>query len=290
MNKLIFLITFLFTTLSFGNTLLPTSVSDLKKSSVRIYAEGFDRGGTGSIYQSVKNKYSRILTNKHVCRLIETGGYVNYNDVNYAITHYKKFKNHDLCLINIPVDLGINLKVSDTLAKPSELVRVSGHPNLLPHIASIGHLSDEVTIDLVVGIRECTEKEKKYDLLKCLWFGGMPVVQDFDSVVISNLIKPGSSGSAVFNLKGELVGVVYAGNSRGFSYGYIVPHIYLLYFTQNEKRFPWKKVGEEDNNPKLLERIFNYEKCRDAFIKDSKKFKYIKDFCKQIEDNMLWSK
>lgn len=264
----------------------PQSIKDLRDTSVRIMNLQMNSGGTGSIFRSFK-KTSIILTNKHVCRLIEPGGYVVTEKRKYLITHYKKFQHHDLCLVRIARNLNINLVVADKLAKPAQTVYVSGHPNLLPHIATKGHLSSNVTIELVVGLKECTEEDAKNHPLECVFFGGVPVIEKFSSDVVSNLIKPGSSGSAVFNSQGEIVGVVYAGNGREFSHGYIVPHIHVLYFIQNSRRYPWVKVGTPVDDGGLRDRIFNFEKCYNSFLIRNGQ---IEKICKRVKNPMIWRK
>jgi S1-C subfamily serine protease len=105
----------LFSSLSFAETKHPKTVAELKETSVRIMNLEMNSGGTGSIFRSYPNA-THILTNKHICRLIEPGGVVDYKGKQYLITHYKKFPQHDLCIVRIEADLGINLEVSETLA------------------------------------------------------------------------------------------------------------------------------------------------------------------------------
>jgi S1-C subfamily serine protease len=267
---------------------LPITVQELKETSVRILNPEQTSGGTGSIYRSSKN-YSYILTNKHICRLIEQGGVVDYKGEQYPVTHYKKFPHHDLCLIRIASNLGVNLKISDQISRPSDKTVVSGHPSLLPHIATNGHLSERREINLMVGIKECTEADLKNDVLMCIFFGGMPVIKSFDSQIISNLIKPGNSGSAVFNKKGEVIGVVFAGTGRDFSYGFIVPQIHLFYFLENLDKFDWVKTGTPVDDEGMSERFFNLEKCQQTVLM-TEKFKKVKQLCKIIADNMIWRK
>lgn len=285
MKVIAILITLLFASVSFGKVLKPKSVKDLKRSSVRIYNLDLNSGGTGSIFKSFSNA-SHILTNKHVCRLIEPGGYVVQNGKKYLITHYKKFSQHDLCLVRVEKNFKISLEIADSLAKESSLVKVSGHPNLLPHIATKGHLSGRMTISLMVGVRECEEEDLKKHAMECTFLGGVPVIEELDSQVVSNLIKPGSSGSAVFNKKGEIVGVVFAGNGRDFSHGFIVPQIYLFYFLQNAHRQSWIKVGTPVDDKGLSNRVFNYESCSFKSILPNE----VARICSKIKDNMIWRK
>lgn len=242
----------------------PSNFSDLRKSSVRIYNLEMNSGGTGSIFRS-DSSGSTILTNKHVCRLIEPGGIVEQEGRKYLITRYKKYPNHDLCFVRVSKNFEINLKISGTISKPSDTVFVSGHPNLLPHIATRGHMSGDMVIQLVTKIKECSEEDLEADpsnVLICMFMGGLPIIESFDSNVVSNLIKPGSSGSAVFNKKGEIVGVVFAGSGGEFSHGFIVPQKHVYYFTNNESSFKWVKVGtvikEEEG---IVDRVFNFQSC-----------------------------
>ena len=286
MNKLLLSLLFFVSYQAFA--IYPTNVRDLKSSSVRIMNLQKNSGGTGSIYRSFENS-SHILTNKHVCRLIEPGGFVDHAGKQYPITHYKKFDQHDLCLVRIDTNLNVNLEVADTLADESSKTVVSGHPSLLPHIVTVGHMSERQDINLIIGLRACTEEELKKDPLMCLFFGGYPVQKTFDSQLISNLIQPGNSGSAVFNSDGEIVGVVFAGNGRGFSFAYIVPQIYVLFFLQNAHRFDWVEVGTPVEDNGLKQRVFNYEKCQQAFLK-GEKFLSIQKFCKRFQDSFIWRK
>jgi len=287
-NKLILSILCLFSLNTFA-FFEPRTIKDFHNTSVRIYNLEENSGGSGSVYRSYKNA-SYILTNKHICRLIEPGGLVEHNGVKFLITHYKKFPQHDLCLIRIPVNLQINLQIANTLSETSDIAIVSGHPNLLPHILTKGHLSDRMDIQLITGIKKCTPEDLTNDPMKCAWFGGNPVIETFDSQVVSNLIKPGSSGSAVFNTLGQLIGVIYAGSGRDFSHGFIVPHIYLLYFTQNLDKFDWVKVGTPVDEGDFTDRIFNYNKCKSIELEINKRLKPIKDLCKKIQDNVIGTK
>jgi S1-C subfamily serine protease len=191
MKSIIGIILTLSTLTSYAEYFRPNSIKDLRATSVKVMNLKMTSGGTGSIYRSVDDA-SHILTNKHVCRLVEQGGYVVKESKKYLVTHYKKFKDHDLCLVRIAKNLGINLAVSDDLAKPADTVYVSGHPNLLPHIATKGHLSSSKEVSLIVAIEKCSAEDIKNDPLTCAFFRGKPVVESFSSQVVSNLIKPGS--------------------------------------------------------------------------------------------------
>ena len=288
MKHIILAIATLFlTTTALAEIVNPKTTEDFYRTSVKVYGANGRSGGTGSIFKSF-NKASHILTNKHVCRLIEQGGFVSYKGKKYPVTHYKKFTEHDLCLVRIETNLNIELAISGTLLNVSQTVMVSGHPNLLPHILTKGHASEDLDINLVVGIKKCTKEDKKKDASVCFWFGGKPVIKTMAATVVSNLIKPGSSGSGVFNEKGELVGVVYAGNGRGFSHGFIVPHLFVLYFIKNVQHFKWVKVGTKVDDRGFIDRIFNYTMCEKALLSPTAEYTTVVDFCKSIKDNVIW--
>lgn len=263
----------------------PTTVAQMRETSVRIVDAKVKSGGTGSILQS-NSKASYILTNKHVCRLVEQGGSVYYHDEMIKVTHYKKFPDHDLCLIRVDKNLGINLSVSSEPAELSSTAIVSGHPNLLPHISSVGHLSEIQQIELLAGITPCTEKDMAENPMFCIFLGGMPVIKKLDAQLISNFVMPGSSGSAVFNKRGELIGVVFAGQGEGLSYGYMVPQLPLLYFTQNVNHFGWVSVGTPVDDKGIQGRIFDYTKCKRINRSD----KRLKNLCDKTLNPLIWRK
>lgn len=282
MNKFITILISLSCALGYTKTIKPQNITDLHKTSVRIFNLEMNSGGTGSIYKSYKNA-THVLTNKHICRVIEQGGYVEQDNKIYPILHYKKYPLHDLCLIRIRKNFGLSTAISDVLTSKSSEIYVSGHPQLLPHIATNGHLSDRMDIELIVGIEKCLEAD---DPMVCAWFGGKPVIKTFDSQLVSNLIQPGNSGSAVFNKNGEIVGVVFAGNRGEFSYGFIVPHIYVIMFVQNEHRYDWIKVGTPVDNEGMSERFFNYDKCKQLESANER----VKEICNVTQNNLIWRK
>lgn len=290
MRNLLLSLALLFSTVTHADIFKPKSVADFKRTSVRITNKEKNSGGTGIIVQSYNNA-THILTNKHVCHLIEPGGLVLYNDQEYQITHYKKFPDHDLCMVRIELaNLNINLEVSKDMQEPSTLTNVSGHPSLLPHILTKGHLSDPKDVDILIDVKKCTIDDMKEHPDECFLLGGLPVVQTFKSNVVSNLIKPGSSGSGVFNDDGQLMGVVFAGDSRDFSFGFIVPQLYVLYFTENQSFFKWVAVGTETGGTNSESEFDFISKCQELKFKTDKKYKQVKSLCGGLGDTLIWRK
>lgn len=55
------------------------------------------------------------------------------------------------------------------------------------------------------------------------------MVKTYEAILVSATIQPGSSGSAVYNLDGEISAVIFAG-AGDFGYGFAVPHSYVYKF------------------------------------------------------------
>lgn len=287
--KLILSVLLLSVSVNAAESFKPKTIAEFEKTSVMIVPKNGRSGGTGSIFRS-NTQGSLILTNKHVCRIIEQGGYVVKGEQKYPITHYKKYKHHDLCLVKINKNMGINLAVAKGTTHHSQKSIVSGHPNLFPHVVTEGHLSKEVEIELIVGFKKCTEEDHKENAMVCWFFKGMPVIKKFNSQFVSNLIMPGNSGSAVFNDSGEVVGVVFAGYGRGLGFGYIVPHIYVVYFMDTQHRYKWIEVGTEVDDRGFDKRFFYYRTCRELPNFKNKKLQKAAAICNKVMDNMIWLK
>jgi S1-C subfamily serine protease len=220
-----------------ATSLKPTTLKELRSISVKITNAEETSGGTGSILKSHKNA-SYILTNKHVCGVVENGGFVKDTENNkYKVIAYKTSFEHDLCVVTIKQNLGISLTIASQLPKPADVSIVSGHPRLLPNVITVGHFSDTQEITVMTGVRECTDKEVEEDALSCAFFG-YPIVTKYNSQLVSNLIQPGNSGSAVFNSSGEIAGVIFAG-SGDLGFGWIVPLLYVSHFVHNLNNQEW---------------------------------------------------
>jgi S1-C subfamily serine protease len=231
----------------------PKKVDDFYKTSVMLLAKDQTGGGSGVIYKSTTKK-SLILTNKHVCKLLKNGGeaYTRDNEM-YAVDSWAESKDHDLCLVTVLADLGVTLKVKKTAPEDRSKVIISGHPDLYPHIVTEGHLSDTMNINVQVDSRECTEVEKKQDPITCVFFG-KPIMAQYEATLTSATISPGSSGSGVFDSKGELIGLAFASNSESLAYGLTVPWKYLNSFV-NKEPLVWQTPQEGANLKKKGKRL-----------------------------------
>ena len=52
--------------------------------------------------------------------------------------------------------------------------------------------------------------------------------------LVTGLVLPGSSGSAVFDYKGYIGGVVFASGSRELYYALVVPYTFVKFFLEYE--------------------------------------------------------
>lgn len=192
-------------------------------------------GGSGSIVYSDKS-YSIILTNAHVCKVIEKGGRVtNVHDKSALVESYAIYDKHDLCQIKVSADMGPSVKIAKQESEKQEDIIISGHPNLLPQTFSNGKITGKQEVDIMIELKACTEEDAKENVA-CIFFGGIPVVKKFEATTTSALIMPGSSGSAVYNNKAEIVAVVFAGR-QGLSYGYLVPFEHVKQFLEQEETY-----------------------------------------------------
>jgi S1-C subfamily serine protease len=220
----VFLVAFGVTRLFVGNS------PDITKNAVMITNKAENSGGTGIVYYSTKNG-SYVLTNAHVCHVVENGGVIKTDAASYQVQSYLKSEVSDLCMIYTPVDLKRQTKLAKSEPELFTLSKVSGHPALMPTVVSLGHFSGRQIISVMTGTRACTDADK--DNAFCLFFGIIPIIKSYDSQLVTSTIMPGSSGSGVYNAKNQLSGVVFAGQGD-FGYGWIVPYDQVVQFLSKE--------------------------------------------------------
>lgn len=192
-------------------------------------------GGSGSIVGNSKS-HSEILTNAHVCNVVRHGGLVHtYTGKEYSISSFLVSKMHDLCLITVMADLGAHTEVSNYPPIMFENIVVSGHPKLLPLIITKGHVTGRKMVQVLTGFRDCTPKDLENPLLAffCNSIGQLPVVQTYETVIVSALIQPGSSGSGVYGAEGKISAVIFAGAGE-LGFGVAVPWEYVYNFINVE--------------------------------------------------------
>jgi S1-C subfamily serine protease len=211
--------------------------NDMHLNAVRVTNTAANHGGTGIVLRSTDTE-SYVLTNSHVCGVVEKGGIVSGNTGTFLVSGYKKSNVHDLCLIKVSGDLGYNTKVASRPPRPYyEKASISGHPGLYPNVVSTGHFSGKDIITILTGFRPCTDAEVNNDktAIFCALLGGIPILKQYQSTLVTATIMPGSSGSGVYNSDNELSGVAFAGSGQ-LGYAWTVPYEYMKNFLNKEAK------------------------------------------------------
>lgn len=223
----------------------PKEYKDFDKVTVMITDKEGRSGGTGWVLKSTPTK-SYVITNRHVCGIYDMFGSltVKHSKGSFQAQRVKISETHDLCLVEVYTDLGVDTKIAETAAAYGDKITIAGHPRLLPLMLSEGHVGEKFEITIVVGVRKCTNEEKDSNNLYCLNYGVVPIAKNFESTTASAFIAGGNSGSGVFNSQGEVVGVAFAGFGGGYSQAFIVPFEFLKTFVKTEvKDLKWNNVS-----------------------------------------------
>jgi S1-C subfamily serine protease len=259
-------------------------ITNMKKSS----------GGTGIILRSSESS-SLLLTNSHVCHVVENGGLVTTDKGSFMVTGYKHSQKYDLCLIKVDKDLGYNTKISKRASSSYyEDATVAGHPALYPTVVTRGHVSGRQSISIMVGVKPCTADDLNDPdkSMFCAFAGGLPIIKEFDSVLVTATIMPGSSGSGVYNKDLELAGVVFAG-SGDLGYAWTVPYEAMRNFISEEQKglkfvSPSNTVDLFGQNGRRSEVSDVEAKIAELCATSDKQ--PVKDICKTFQSNMIWHK
>lgn len=278
-------LSYIVTNLLLPTTVKPKTASDFAKTSVMITRYDGRSGGTGVIISSKKNE-SKILTNKHVCQVIQQGGIVRTDNKKAAVRYYQESNIHDLCLITVNTDFKVNTVLAKSAPEIYDDAIVSGHPRLLSNIVTYGHFSGYELISITTGLRQCLPEEITNPNTQglCMLLGGIPVIKNYEAQVVSNTIQPGSSGSAVFNKEGELSGLVFAG-SGDFGYGHIVSYEYIVSFFEIELPYLREILPNQNSSSNISESKMEWKKICLKNPSDDK----IQEFCDLATRSLLLS-
>lgn len=270
-----------------GELIKPSSVQEFNKLTVRITNDY--SGGTGVILKSTSTG-SYVLTNKHICDLSKEGDLTvfTYDGKAYRVEKFKPSSKHDLCLVKVAADLKYNSRVAAERSKFGDAVTVTGHPYLYPTMVKQGHMSGDMTIEIITEWTKCTKDDYEKSWI-CSWYGELPVISTLESQTASFSIAGGNSGSAVFNSDGEIVGVVYAGSGKGMSPAILVPHEYILNFVKKEiKKGKWQTVNNSYVYGRESSRNFRSNNIRGTVINDTKELMNFKNLAfPAIKSNKL---
>ena len=269
------------------------SDNDITASSVMITNLAGTSGGTGIVLQSTKTN-SFILTNSHVCGVVENGGMVSGRVGSFMVAGYKRSTVHDLCLIKVEGDLKYNTKVA---ARPPvayyEQAMISGHPALMPNVVTTGHFSGRKVIQILVKFRPCTDEDAQdpQGALLCGLVGGMPVIRSYDSTLVTATIMPGSSGSGVYHKDSELSGVAFAG-SGDLGYAWTVPYESMMNFLEHEQaKLEYQAPKNEKDALSLIKGQTMPETMKKlkelCSTPDRKK---AQDICDLVQSDIVWIK
>jgi serine protease Do len=198
-----------------------------EESTVQIY--GQEGSGSGSHIQLEDGRVV-ILTNKHVCKLT---GPLMVVAPNSAFPIARKIisisEDHDLCAIEaLPNHKGISIGSEPTIG--DELYTL-GHPRGEALNVSKGEYFDNKMISIGEPLGkdgQCSEGSMKTieSFFGLLSFCSIPR----NAIEVSSPTYPGNSGSPVVNKYGNLVAVIFAGDSSVENMGFAVPLSYVKEF------------------------------------------------------------
>lgn len=142
----------------------------------------------------------------------------------------------------------------------SDLLLIEGIPNLkgievgaylekLEHIRTFTHgsgldtwrsdgvkiMEKEIHVPLPMAFKDCIMAKHKIEVVPTFWGDFKVCMLTTFTTVTDAKIVPGSSGGMVVNDAGQLVGVVSAGDSRGF--GYLVRAIDISSFLESQQQY-----------------------------------------------------
>lgn len=253
-------------------------------------------GGSGSIVETSPSE-SKILTNAHVCKgALKRGGIVTKVDgEKHRVTGYYLSDEHDLCLVTVAADLHNKVELAASAPALYTEATVTGHPSLMPNVINKGLFGGRMIIDIMTGVRKCTENELNDPSkgLMCMLIGGIPVVESYEAMAVSATIMPGSSGSAVLNSNNELSGVVFAGNSRGLSYAFTVPYEAVRNFLGREmkakqygkKLTPWNDESSGDSEEESVKSVSEISDMINKACEDPTNKEKMSDICSKVRNS-----
>jgi S1-C subfamily serine protease len=194
------------------------------------------RGGSG-FHVEAPSGSTYILTNAHVCHAAADDGKVVVSTVKHDRTMKRNiieiYDKHDLCLVEgLPGVKGIEVANS---FEPGQNARVIGFPGLRARRQSLGKNLGITDINLVTDVVQTEEqatacKESGGKLYDAFVF--FLCVKQYKAVETNIVGFGGNSGSPAINFWGNLVGVLFAGDSKT-NYSFLVPLSDIKAFLQD---------------------------------------------------------
>lgn len=227
---------------------LPSIIKRIKPSVVIIFAYDskgeFLKLGSGFFI----NQNGDIITNYHVLQGASSAEVKTPDGKTYPITYIvAEDEQSDIIRlsVNIPSKYVHSLSLSVTIPEVGERIIVYGSPLGLENTVSDG---------IVSAVRE---------------------IPDFGKIIqITAPISPGSSGSPVLNMKGEVIGIATFQMVEGQNLNFAIPseRIANLNLIEEEKTFTTKELFEQKEKDKK-DSDYAYEACDKAvYFMDKKEY------------------
>lgn len=208
-------------------------LSNTAASTVRVVMPSrHAAGGTGF---NVKTRSSKtvMLTNRHICNIAENGKldveFPKESGRFYSVYVREISRTTDLCITDgVPSLPALTLA---SYANVGEGIAVVGHPLLQPITMSRGMITNAEDVELMSHpnpTQESCDKEGGKILVLpedhiARFFGvGSVCLITVSAQRTSAVIYPGNSGSPAVNVFGNVVGVLFAGDTRT-NFGSIIP-------------------------------------------------------------------
>ncbi len=225
------LVTGLFVAITYANFIAPQVHNDylrweVGESVVQVLSPNLNGGGTGfAVKADSGDEY--ILTNKHVCGAAINGWLAIKQDGEKPIFKRVVYEDnkHDLCLVQgdrrfSALDLGDQ-------PEKGELHYIVGHPGLRQLTVSQGEYIGNDIVKLLDNVQK--REQCKGEVLELnpmqQWLYGIEFacIRSYNSGATTATTYPGNSGSPVVNRWGNIVGVLFAGDSAEEKSNFFVP-------------------------------------------------------------------
>lgn len=186
------------------------------------------RQGSGTGFQ-MRTPSGKVVTvtNAHVCALANDKGMILVEEKRHSKRLLLKrvlevYENNDLCIVEgLSGYEGLSLGSEVEVGQP---VYSFGYPLGEALHFSEGRVKDMSQIYLIdyIPLNECTGPRHKKAIVNIWFFTTELCLKAHDSIQTSLVIFGGSSGSPMVNIWGNVVGVIFAGNTRT-NWGSAVP-------------------------------------------------------------------
>jgi len=199
-----------------------TFITEHGPSVVKVLRPDLRGGGTGFAVRSEATGTNFIITNSHVCALAFNGNMTLQSPLITALIPDKKeevrviqvVEDDDLCILTSPPYL--KPLVINTQYTPYQTLTSVGFPLLGSLTASQGMLLGFARVELIWGtpIKKCKGDRLRVIKQRALFWDNFLCLREFNAMLSDVKSYPGSSGSPVFDQRGEVVGVVFAGRRQ----------------------------------------------------------------------------